>query len=70
MPAGRLLVLFYSSPILGLFLLIDIEILVVVLISVKRIASILTYCMLTVESQPEPLMEHPGKGPSQPWEHR
>ena len=27
-------------------------------------------CMGTVESQPEPLMEHLGKGPGQPWEHR
>ena len=27
-------------------------------------------CMGTVESQPEPLIEHLGKGPDQPWEHR
>ena len=27
-------------------------------------------CMGTAESQPEPLMEHLGKGPGQPWEHR
>ena len=27
-------------------------------------------CMGTAESQPEPLIEHLGKGPSQPWEHR
>jgi len=26
--------------------------------------------MGTVESQPEPLTEHLGKGPGQPWEHR
>ena len=26
--------------------------------------------MGTVESQPEPLIEHLGKGPGQPWEHR
>ena len=29
-----------------------------------------TTCMVTVESRPEPLTEHPGKGPGQPWEHR
>lgn len=27
-------------------------------------------CMGTIESQPEPLIEHLGKGPSQPWEHK
>jgi len=26
--------------------------------------------MVTVESWPEPLIEHLGKGPGQPWEHR
>jgi len=26
--------------------------------------------MGTVESRPEPLIEHLRKGPSQPWEHR
>jgi len=26
--------------------------------------------MGTAESQPEPLIEHLGKGPGQPWEHR
>ena len=28
------------------------------------------WCMGIVESQPEPLIEHLGKGPGQPWEHR
>ena len=28
------------------------------------------YCMVTAESWPEPLIEHLGKGPGQPWEHR
>jgi len=27
-------------------------------------------CMVTVESQPEPLIEHLGEGLGQPWEHR
>ena len=27
-------------------------------------------CMVTAESWPEPLIEHLGKGPNQPWEHR
>ena len=27
-------------------------------------------CMVTAESRPEPLTEHLGKGPGQPWEHR
>jgi len=27
-------------------------------------------CVGTVESQPEPLIEHLGKGPGQSWEHR
>ena len=31
---------------------------------------VLYMCMVTVESQPEPLIEHVGKGPGQPWEHR
>jgi len=29
-----------------------------------------TGCMGTAESQPEPLIEHLGKGPGQLWEHR
>jgi len=31
---------------------------------------IVAVCMGTAESQPEPLIEHLGKGPGQPWEHR
>ena len=27
-------------------------------------------CMVTVESRPEPLIEHLGKGPGQLWEYR
>jgi len=27
-------------------------------------------CLATVKSQPEPLIQHPGKGPGQLWEHR
>jgi len=29
----------------------------------------IVYCMGTVESRPETLMEHLGKGAGQPWEH-
>jgi len=28
------------------------------------------WCTVTAESQPKPLIEHLGKGTSQPWENR
>ena len=36
---------------------------------ISRIGPVGT-CMGTVESRPEPLIEHLGKGSGQPWEHR
>ena len=30
----------------------------------------LSECTGTVESHPEPLIDHLGKGPGQPWEHK
>jgi len=36
----------------------------------RRLREPYQYCMVTVESQPEPLIEQQGKGPSKPWELR
>jgi len=32
--------------------------------------AVVSKCMGTAESGPEAVMEHLGKGPGQPWEHR
>jgi len=39
------------------------------LISHASVNFTIAWYMRTVELQPEPLIEHLGKGPSQPWEH-
>jgi len=40
------------------------------LLSLTQRGKKLVLCMVTVESQPDPLIEHLWKGPIQPWEHR